>query len=54
MQSYERKIDTNFLSVILIDCLFRVGKSYYTQVLLEECKYIVKENKMPKCIIKDI
>ena len=54
MQSYERKINTNFLSVILIDCLFRVGKNYYTQVFLEERKYIVKENKMPKCITKDI
>lgn len=29
---YDRKINTNF----------QTGKSYYTQVLLEECKYVVK------------
>ena len=42
------------LSVILIDSVFRTDKNYYPQVLLEECKYIVKENKIPKYIIEDI
>ena len=42
------------LSVILIHSVFRTDKNYYPQVLLEECKYIVKENKIPKCIIEDI
>ena len=49
---YDRKINTNFhdhgapkdnfhcvcLSMVLIDSVFKTGKSYYTQVLLEECK----------------
>ena len=39
-----------FLSVMLIDFVFRTIKSYYSQVLLEECKYIVKEKKMPDYI----
>ena len=32
-------------SVVLIDSVFKMGKSYYSQVLLKECKYIVKEKK---------
>ena len=56
IKSYEGKINTNFygdkvpkegsdcicLSVIFIDCAFRIGKNYYLQVFLEECKDIVK------------
>ena len=67
-KSYNGKINTNFrnneiskegsyyicLSVILIDSVFRTGKNYYPQVFLEECKYIVKEEKIPKYIIDDI
>ena len=34
--------------------VFRTGKNYYSQVFLEECKYVVKEKKMPKYIIDDI
>ena len=29
------------------------AKKYYPQVVLEECKYFVKE-KMPKYIVKDV
>ena len=41
------KQDSQFisLSIILIDSLFRIGKNYYPQVLLEECKYVVKEKR---------
>ena len=42
------------LSVILIDSVFKTGKHYYPQVLLEECKYVVKEKKTFKYIIEDI
>ena len=38
----------------MIDSVFRTGKNYYPQVFLEECKYIVKEEKIPKYIIDDI
>ena len=62
------KINTNFhddngpkegsqyicLLVILIVSVFRMGKNYYPQVFLEECKYIVKEKKIPEYIIKSI
>ena len=37
------------LSVILIDTVFKMRKKDCLQVFLEECKYIVKENKMSKC-----
>ena len=60
IKSYNRKINRSChnnkirkegsqficLSVILIDSVFRTGKSYYSQVFLEECKYVVKEKKM--------
>ena len=58
-ESCEGKISTNFhdngmpkkgsccisLSIVLIDSLFKIGKNYYPQVSLEECKYIVKDKK---------
>ena len=67
INSYNGKINTNFhnnkltregsqficSSVILIDSVFQTGKNYYPQVFLEECKYIVKEKKIPKYIIDD-
>ena len=68
IKSYNGKINTNFhdnkitkegsnlicLSVILIESVFRTGKNYYPQVLLEECKYNAKEKRIPKNIIDDI
>ena len=61
---YSGKINRNFhnnkiptegsqficLALMLIDSVFRTGNSYFSQVLLEECKYIVKEKKMPDYI----
>ena len=41
-------------SVILIDFVFRTGKTSYSQVLLKECKYIVKEKKLLDYITDDI
>ena len=38
------------LSVILTVSVYRTGKSYYTEVLLEECKYVVQEKKIPEYI----
>ena len=34
--------------------IFRTGKNYYPQVLLEECKYVVKEKKMSEYINDNI
>ena len=68
IKSYNGKINTNFYnnkipregpqfidsSVILMDSVFRTGKKYYSQVFLEDCKYIIKEKEIPKYIIDDI
>ena len=68
IKSYNGKINTSFsnnkipkegsqficLSVILIDFVFRSGKNCYPQVFSEECKYVFKEKKIPKCVIVDI
>ena len=68
IKSYNGKINTNFhnnkipkegsqficLSVILISSVCRTGKNYYPQVFLEECKYVVKDKKMPEYIADNI
>ena len=46
--------DGIFLSVVLTDSVFKMGKSYYPQVFLEECKYIVKEKDVTSHIIEDL
>ena len=65
---YNGKINKNFynnkipkegsqficLSLILIDSVFRTGNNYYPQVFLEECKYVIKDKKVPKYIIDNI
>ena len=38
----------------MIDSVFRRDKHYYPQLLLEECKYFVKERKISQNIIYDI
>ena len=42
------------LSSILIESVFKIGKSYYPQMLLEKCSYIAKEKKMPKYITDNV
>ena len=37
--------DLNFLSIVLIDSVFKMDKNYYSHVFLEKCKHIVKEKK---------
>ena len=67
IKSYEGKVITNFNddkmlkdgsrcispSVILIDSVFKMGKNYYPQVFLEECKYI-KEKEVTRHITEDL
>ena len=47
---YQKKVFNLFiwLSVILIDSVFRTGKVSYPQVFLEECEHVIKEKKIPK------
>ena len=42
------------LSLIMLDSVVRVGKKYYPQVFLEECKYVKRKNKMVNYVNDDI
>ena len=62
------KINTNFqgkkipketasykcLSLIILDFVIRTNKKYYSQKLLEECKYVIKKKKMANLINDDL
>ena len=39
-----------FITIKLIDSVFKMGKNYYPQVFLEECKYIVNEKEVTRHI----
>ena len=65
---YGDRVNTNFqgkkvpkenasckcLSLIMLDSVIRVNKKYYPQILLEECKYVIKKNKMENFINNDL
>ena len=40
-------------SLVLIDSFFNMGKNYYPQVFLEECKNIFTEKKMKRYFDSD-
>ena len=68
IQIYGDRVNTNFqgkkvpkengsykcLSLIMLDSVIRVNKKYYPQTLLEECKYVMKKNKMENLINNDL
>ena len=54
MIKYQKKVLDVCLSVIRIDSVLRTGKSYYSQVFLEECKKVVEEKEIPDYITNDI
>ena len=41
-------------TIILIESVFRTGINFYPEVFLEDCKYVVKEKKIPKYITDDL
>ena len=41
-------------SFIMLDSVIRVNKKYYPQTLLEECKYVIRKNKMENLINNDL
>ena len=43
-----------YLTVVLINSVYRKAENYYPQVFLEKCKYVVKEKTMSTFIIDDI
>ena len=65
---YENRVNTNFqgkvvpkedasykyLSLIVLVSVIRVSKKYYLQTLLEECKYVIRKNKMESFINDDL
>ena len=42
------------LSLIVLDSVIRVNKKYYPQTLLEECKYVIRKNKVENLINDDL
>ena len=40
-----------YLSVILIDSVFKINKNYYPQVYFKQCKYDVKEEKISTILV---
>ena len=64
IKMYDDRVNTNFqgkkvpkenasykyLSLIVLDSVIRVNKKYYPQTLLEECKYVIRKNKMENLI----
>ena len=38
----------------MLDSVIRVNKKYYPQTLLEECKYVIRKNKVENLINDDL
>ena len=68
IKMYEDRVNTNYqdkkvskenasykcLSLIMLDSVIRVNKKYYPQTLLEECKYVIRKNKIENLINYDL
>ena len=64
IKMYEDRVNTNFqgkkvpkenasykcLSLIMLNSVISVNNKYYPQTLLEECKYVIRKNKMENFI----
>ena len=68
IKMYWDRVNTNFqgkkvpkenasykcISLIMLDSVIRVNKKYYPQRLLEECKCVIRKNKMENLINNDL
>ena len=68
IKTYGDRVNTNFqgkkfpkenasykcISLIMLDSVIRVNKKYYPQTLLEECKYVIRKNKMENLVNNDL
>ena len=68
IKMYEDRVNTNFqgkkvpkesasykcLLLIMLDFVIRANKKYYPKKLLEECKYVIRKNKMENLINDDL
>ena len=43
-----------YLPLIMLDSVIRVNKEYYSHTLLEDCKYVIRKNKMENLINDDL
>ena len=50
----KEKVPCKSLSTIMLDSVIKVKKKYYSQTLLEECKYEPKKIKMENLIDNDL
>ena len=62
---YEDRVNTSFqgkkvpkeiasYKCLSLDSIIRVNKNYYPQTLLEECKYVIRNNKLENFINDDL
>ena len=42
------------MSLIMLKSIIRVGKKYYPEILLEECKYEIKKIQMENLVNDDL
>ena len=42
------------LSLLILDSVTRANKKLYSQTVLEECKYVIRKNKMENLINNDL
>ena len=68
LKMYEDKVNTNFQgkkvpeeyasckcsSLIMLGSVIRVNEKYFPQTLLEDCKYIIRKNKMENLVNDDL
>ena len=68
IKMYEHRVITNFqgkkvpkenasykcLSLIMLDSIIRVNKKYNPQIFLQECKYVIRKNKMENFVNNDL
>ena len=68
IKMFEDRVNTNFqgkkvlkenasykcLSLIMLDSVIRVNKKYYPQTLLEECKHVIRKNKIESLVNDDL
>ena len=50
----KKRIKCICLSAIVIDSTFKLGKIYFPQTFLEECKYKIKEKEILSLITNDL
>ena len=48
-----KNVPCNCLFVIMLESVSKIGKKYYHQTFLEECKYEIKKNKTERFINDD-